>query len=271
MIGFRAAAAFGICAGCHSAMAAEQSPPAAGWTVTARGNGYLSPAYEGSSSLAPLATPSLSVRRAGTSAPFFAPDDSIGLALFDASWLKAGVAGKFKAARAVAGHPELKGLQSVDWTLEGGVFAELWPMEKLRTRIEVRRGFHGHEGVVGNVAADWVERIGPWTLSGGPRLAFANDRFMSTYYSVTPLQSQLSGVLPPYRAKAGLKSAGVAAAARYQWDRHWETMLYAQYDRLAANAARSPIVARVGSRDQYTAGLAVSYAFDIAPLGFGGM
>ena len=247
------------------ASAADKAAPPAnpGWTVTLRANGYLAPQYEGSKTLAPMAAPGFGLRRAGTEAAFSTPDDSISYALFDAGWLKAGPAGRFKSARRARDHNELAGLRDVDWTIEGGVFAEIWPMEKLRARVEALRNFHGPQGVDINSGVDWVEKTGAWTLALGPRLSIANDHFMRAYFSVTPAEALLSGNLGAYRAKSGIKSYGVAGSANYRWNQSWDTTFYGGYDRLAHAAAASPIVAKTGSRNQFTVGAIVAYSFDV--------
>ncbi|MCC2104647.1 MAG: MipA/OmpV family protein, partial [Hyphomicrobiales bacterium] len=127
-----------------AAFAAEPSPQ--GWTITLKANGGVSPAWEGSGALSPYLLPGLSVRRAGSPLSFSAPDDSAGFAIFDENWLKAGVVGKLKGPRRSAQHADLRGVHDIDWTVEAGLFAEFWPLEKLRARIEARHGFVGHHG-----------------------------------------------------------------------------------------------------------------------------
>lgn len=233
------------------------------WLVTVKGNLVASPSYPGASTLSALPYPSLSVRRAGTPESFSAPDDSISFALYDAGWLKAGPAGKFIGARRASDHPGLTGLRDVDWTIEAGGFVEYWPTEKLRTRVELRYGFHGHRGLVADAGADWVERIGAWTLSGGPRLKLASDRFASSYYTVTPAEAALNGRVTPYDAKGGLVSAGLAAAVSYNWTEQWRTTLHGRWDRLTGDAGRSPIPQQLGSRNQFTFGATIAYTFPV--------
>jgi outer membrane scaffolding protein for murein synthesis (MipA/OmpV family) len=247
----------------HAAVAQQAQSDPDDWIVTLKGRGYAYPAYPGASSMSLAALPGFSFRRAGTEAPFSAPDDNLSLALYDSDWLKAGPVGKFIDARTAADHAELHGLHTVDWTIEAGAFVEIWPMKQLRTRFEVRRGFNGQQGVEASAAADWVERRGAWTFSGGPRLAFANDRYMNAYFSVSPTEAALNGTVTPFAAHAGLRSAGLAVAATYQWNDAWSTTLYADYDRLTQDAAKSPITSKLGSPNQLMVGFIVSYAFGV--------
>ena len=48
----------------------------------------------------------------------------------------------------------------------------------------------------------------------------------------------------------------------YQLDRHWGLYGYAKYERLIADAADSPIVRTIGSRNQFSGGVALTFTFD---------
>lgn len=239
----------------------EMLMPPEGWTVTLKGNLLTAPSYPGAKENSILFYPSAGIRRAGTPATFSTPDQGVSLALFDAGWLKAGPVAAFVGARKSRDHAALSGLNDVDWTIEGGVFVELWPMEQLRTRIELRKGFHGHHGYVADFGADWVVKQGAWTFSAGPRLTLASDDFMRRYFGVNALESVASG-LPVYKVDGGVKSYGATLAAKYDWSKNFSTTLWGRYDRLVGDAGASPVLSRDGSRNQYTLGLIAAYSFD---------
>lgn len=232
------------------------------WTATVKGNFGASPAYSGSKDLSLYALPGVGFHKAGVEPGFSAPDDNISLALFDQGWLKAGPVGHFQAARSAKDHSELHGLKDVPWTLEAGVFVEAWTTPKLRARVEVMQGFHGHHGVVANAGLDYVEKIGKWTLSAGPRLTLADKHAMDKLFSISASEAAANGNVAQFSAKASLKSLGVAGAATYQWNKQWSTTAYARYDRLTGSAAASPITGKLGSRNQLTFGGIVAYSFD---------
>ena len=140
------------------------------------------------------------------------------------------------------------------WSVEPGVFIEVWPVERLRARAEVRYGFNGYNGVVGNIGLDGVQQFGRFTVSLGPRLAFGGTDFTSAYFSVTPFEAALNGRVTPFRARGGSTSAGVLGALTYKWSEQWATTVYAGYDRLTGDAADSPITRRLGSQDQFKVG-----------------
>lgn len=244
------------------AVAADEN--SSGWTITLKANGGLSPAWEGSKDLSPYLLPGLSIRRAGTPLTFSAPDDSPGFTIYDEGWLKAGVVGKLKGPRSSVEHTELKGVHDIDWTIEAGLFAEFWPMEKLRARVEVRRGLIGHHGDIVDLSADWVERRGRWTISAGPRLSLADTRYMDKLFGANAAEAGLNGHIGAYRAEGGPKLVGLAGAVSYEWSKSWTTTVYARYNRLVGSASASPLVDKLGSRNQLTIGAIVAYSFDWA-------
>ena len=248
------AALFGFMTGC---VQAEEM-----WTATIKGNFGAAPDYAGSKDLSLYALPGVGFHKAGIEPGFSAPDDNISLALFDQGWLKAGPVGHFSGARSAKDHSELHGLKDVPWTLEAGVFVEAWATPKLRARVEVMQGFHGHHGVVANAGLDYVEKIDKWTLSAGPRLTLADRHAMDKLFTISASEAAANGTVTLYSAKASLKSVGVAGAVTYQWNKQWSTTAYARYDRLTGAAAQSPITAKPGSKNQLTVGGIVAYSFD---------
>jgi len=133
----------------------------------------------------------------------------------------------------------------------------------LRTHAELRQGFGGHHGVVGELMADAVVRASrQLTLSAGPRLTLASTSALASYFSITASQAAASG-LPAFDAKGGVHAAGVGAQARYLWTPQWGTHIFVEYERLVGDARRSPLVTQRGSANQWTFGFGVTYAFDV--------
>lgn len=231
------------------------------WVVTINGNGVVAPRYPGAKTFGFVGYPSLSFRRASTPKAFTAPDDNISFALYDNGMFRAGPTGKFVNSRRAADSRELAGLRDVDWTIEAGGFVELWPMPKLRTRVDLRRGMHGHQGLVADVGADYVERLDAWTLSAGPRASFGNGAFARTYFSVSPAEAIANGRITPYVATGGITSIGWTTAVSYAFSTEWQATAFAHVDHLTMAATRSPIVRVLGSQQQFTFGLKLSYSF----------
>lgn len=240
------------------------STPAKGWIITLGGSFEMGPKYDGANSIGPSFMPSISWRRAGEEAGFSAPDDGLDFALYETDRFSVGVVGNYRAGRYVSSNGKLFGLRDVPWSIEAGAFAEFWLVpDRLRTRIEVRQGFNGHHGVVADLSADWVERFGSFTFAVGPRLSLASAPFMRRQFGILPYEATFNGLVTPYKPGGGAKSVGLASSLEYAWSPSLSTTLFARYDRLVGDAANSPLVDKLGQRNQFSVGIGASYSFNV--------
>ncbi|MFC3135094.1 MipA/OmpV family protein [Microbaculum marinum] len=158
--------------------------------------------------------------------------------------------------------PALIGLGNVDAAFELGLKAA-YEVDHWGAYAALRQGFGGHEGLVGEAALYGVWRpVDQFVLRVGPDVSYATSEYFDTYFSVTPTQSFLSG-LPVYNAGSGFKSVGIQGLAVYSLTEKVDLHFRAGYDRLVSGAADSPIVTTAGSRDQFTAGMGISYRIDL--------
>lgn len=162
--------------------------------------------------------------------------------------------------RSVSSSPELVGLNTIGTAVELGVAAR-YQIGSFRVTGALRRGFGGHQGFRGELGADAIYKpTEQLTLYGGPRLNFADSRFMNTYFGVTAAEA--SATFPATVASGGLMSAGIEAGLRYQVNDLWAVEATAGWSRLTGSAASSPITAQ-GSKNQYSLSLGVVRRFDI--------
>jgi outer membrane protein len=237
---------------------------APGYTVTLGADARMMPKFEGSDHSEFIPVPMFDVRPMGTPARFTAPRDGLGVAVYEVGQFNFGPVLHLEFARKVRSDPALTGLGDVKWAVEAGGFAEFWPVDWLRARLELRKGFAGHHGVILDQAVDAIVPLNTmWTLSGGPRMRVSDASGNSRYFDITPEQSLTSG-LPAFDAKAGVRSVGAGSKVRYQLSPQWATHAYLEYDRLVGDAAESPLVTQRGSPNQTTLGAGVTYSFDIA-------
>jgi outer membrane protein len=167
----------------------------------------------------------------------------------------------FRAKRKSSDYAEINGLRDVGASLElgGGV---AYTVANFRGFADLRYGVTGHKGIVGEAGLDVLAKpMDKLSVYGGPRVSFANTRYMDSYFSVTPAESVASG-LAAFSAKGGLKSVGVEIGGRYQHDDNWAVESAATWNRLVADAGKSP-VAIAGSRDQFTVKLGLVRKFHI--------
>lgn len=221
----------------------------------------LRPEYIGAegSKLAPLWD--LDLARGTEPFSFEAPDDSFGFPLVSSGGFSAGPAASIEGSRknSEVGAPVGK----VATTFEAGGFAQYDVSDSFRLRAELRKGIGGHDGLVGALGADYIWREGDrYVLSIGPRLLFSDARYQRSYFGVGPDASAATG-LPMYRPDGGFHAVAVTSGLSYQFTPRWGVFGFARYERLTGDAAKSPIVRELGSRNQLSGGLGLSYAFTI--------
>jgi outer membrane protein len=244
---------------------AQFAPSTTTWYVTVGGWGVFAPEYMGSDSLTFTGRPILSWRKEGGRDWLSMPNDGLGIALIETDTFRAGPVGSVRFARDIdINQRGFDRVGSIETSVEAGAFAEYWPAQWLRTRLEVRYGMIGAGGIVADLTADAVFRPdSQWTFAFGPRLSLASGNYMDDYFGVTAAQAAATG-LTTYEAGSGLHSYGVGAFARYRMTPQWTTYASAEYARLAGSATDSPIVNdRHGSPDQFTVGLGLSYTFAV--------
>lgn len=256
-----------------AAVAADLTPapqptaPFEGWVFTLGVGPEVLTAFPGSRAVTIWPTGTFAYQRPNAPPPFTSPDDGLSLALLDLNWLKAGPVGRVVPQRGLSnGNGAFFGLPNVDTTVELGGFLELWLSDNLRTRLEVRQGVNGHQGLDANVEIDAVERYGPFTFALGPRLALGDDQYMRAYFSVTPAEAIANGKIYPYHAYGGVTSFGGFGSIKYQFTPAWGATLFGGYDRLMNSAAASPIPNRLGSLNEFSAGVIVSYSFSLSSV-----
>lgn len=193
---------------------------------------------------------------------FGAPDDSPSIALLSKDRFSIGPAGNIEGRRRESdvGAP----VGSVPRTFEAGAFAQYLVGDSIRLRAELLKGINGHEGLVGTVGADKIWRDGDrYVVSIGPRVLFSDARYQRAYFGVTPAASLATG-LPTYRPGGGVHAVAVASGATYALNSRWGVFGYARYERLVGDAAKSPIIRELGSRNQLSGGIGLNYTFTLS-------
>ncbi len=190
---------------------------------------------------------------------FEAPDESFGFGVLKTGNLVFGPAINLEGSRKA--DDVGANLPKVGFTVEAGAFAQYALSERVRLRAEIRKGIGGHGAWIGNVGADFVKRdADKWLFSVGPRITVASRKYQQAYFGVSPSASQSSG-LPAYEADGGLMAVGLASGYLRQLTPRWGISTYAKYDRLVEDAARSPVIRSLGSRNQLHGGLGLTYTF----------
>lgn len=221
------------------------------------------PQFEGANRLTFLPFPMIQFSLGPPVRRFSGTRDSISVSVFDNKFVRLGPAVGFRFLRRERDFSALRGLGSVSFAAEPGAFLDVFPLDFLRLRAEVRRGFGGHQAWLADFSADaFLEIVPGWTLSGGPRLSLAGAEFNRAYFGINGVQAANSG-LPFFRPGGGVKSWGAGGALAWQVNPALTATGYFEYERLVDEVADSPLVRLRGSPDQFTFGLRLSYSFDL--------
>ena len=156
-------------------------------------------------------------------------------------------------------YSQIAGLNDIDAALElGGKVG--YRFGAFNVFATLRHGFGGHDGLIGEAGLDYTFRPTEITeIAIGPRVSYANDDYMRTYFGVTPVEQARSG-LRAYDPGGGVKGYGFQVSGRYEFTPVWTLVASLAYEKLTGDAADSPIV-QVGDDDQFTARLGLTYKF----------
>jgi outer membrane protein len=192
---------------------------------------------------------------------FEAPDDNFDIRLYNKDGLSFGPVAAYEAGRRNRDFGERVG--KVPSTIEAGAFAQYQVSEMFRLRGEVRHGIGGHNGLIASLGADAVWRDGDrYVISAGPRVNFSNSRYQREFFGVSAERSLLTG-LDEYDPDGGIHSIGATSGVNFQLTGPIGVFGFARYERLVGDAGKSPIVRELGSRGQASAGLGLTYTFNL--------
>lgn len=232
-----------------------------GWTVTVGGGAQIAPKFYGSEDYAIFPLPNFGLRREGEPVPFESPDESFGIGLLGRdSAFDFGPVARMVSKREEddVGAP----VGNVGTSIEVGGFVQTFIGQNFRLRGELRQAISGHDGLVGDIAADFIFRNGDETIfSIGPRARWADGDFHDAYFGV-PVAIPAAG-LTAYNPGSGFYSVGARAGLTQRLGRNWGLFGYVGYDRLIGDAADSPIVRQLGSRDQLSGGGGLFIEFNV--------
>ena len=237
---------------------------AEGWIFTLGAQVGVSPPYEGANRDILEPGPTFDLRPASAPERFTPPDGGTTVALLSNKYVEIGPVVRFRYERGDSG--ELQGFDKIKWAAEPGLYMDLWPASWLRLRVEGRKGVTGHIGWVGDAGLDLVYTGKRWDASIGPRFGWGDQRYMQTYFGVTPLEAARSPMISEaYAPDAGQRYTGLETAVSYHITRRLHVVADVGYQRLVKTAADSPIVRLAGSPDQYMSSVGFRYSFGRMP------
>ena len=253
-------AAIGGIALAGAAGAAQAAEPVTffGYILNASVSGQYAPTYEGGKHFTEFPGGSLAITKPWDFDAFTPPDDAASLGLLNTKHVQFGAAVSLRENR--YNDDELQGMRSIGWALMGGGYMNIWPTHWIRIHVEGLKGLTSESGVVVNTGMDFVHHPKNWNLSIGPRYSWGDAKFNNTYFGVIPGEAAASPYIhTAYEPGAGSHYAGVEAMAEYKWRPRWRLTFNANYNRLLARDADSPLVRQIGTPNQYGVGAGLRF------------
>jgi len=247
-----------------AALELPRTPTPESWQITLGAAPVVSPVYSGSQDYGFSIYPDIRLRYEDK---FFASiPEGMGYNVINTKEWKSGPLIKLRFGRKedtggsiflISGETDaLKGMGDIDPAGEAGGFVE-YRSREWGTRLEIRQGFGGHDGLIGDINLNYFNKVGSMRYTLGPRMTVATDGFTNTYYGVSQEQSKASGY-SFYEAGNGLVSIGFGASAIMPLAPQWNLGVFAGYDYLMDEASQSPLVEQAS---QFSLIGSISYRF----------
>lgn len=228
------------------------------WHLTIGGGALYQPSYLGSDHYDVDPLPLFDLRYADKF--FLSTRDGLGANLLESSNWRAGPVLKYRMARDQDDDDALRGMGDVDAAGEAGAFVH-YDLRPFKLGAEIRQGFGGHDGVVGDLFANWSTKLSEsLMLTAGPRATVASKDFTQTYFGVSAGQSARTGYRQ-YNPDGAYMSYGLGANLTYMVTDRLSVGGFAGVDRIAGDAADSPLVDQAGSPTQARVGVTLGYSF----------
>lgn len=186
--------------------------------------------------------------------------------LIDSPSWQAGPMLNYRFGRSDVKDPVVNSMSDIDGTVEGGAFASYSYLNtdgipwRLRVGISLMTDLGDRYDGLSSTAwgSFWMPLSHTVFVGVGGGASFGSASFMQTYYGITPADSLASG-LPEYSPGGGVRNYFLWPAVIWQFDKNWAVGGMLFYQRLAGDAADSPIVTERGSEHQLTGGVGLGY------------
>lgn len=234
------------------------------WTFRIGAGGLFQPEYEGSDKyeISPVPMVMVSYRDL-----VFLRGPTLGVNAF--TWkgarpgdkLQLGPLIRYQPGRDQDDSDALRGMGNIDAAAELGIFVT-YSTGPWSTGLTVFRDVSdSHDGLTARLTAGNRLPLGPrLQLRSEIATTWADENYTETFFGVTAAQSARSG-LRQYQPGSGFKDAGITFDLDYNLTESWGVTGRLGYKRMLGDAADSPLVKDVGSANQFTSGMFVSYKF----------
>jgi len=164
----------------------------------------------------------------------------------------------------------VKNMSDIDDTIEGGVTAYgTWilgndPRHRVTAGADALWDLgDASGGYSSNVFARyWAPVSRAIDVGVAGNFQYSDENFNDTYFGVSAADSTASG-LPTFNADSGVTSYSIMPMAMIHLSREWHVGVGFRYQKLAGDAADSPIVEDRGDDSQWVGGIGLVYSWDL--------
>jgi outer membrane protein len=237
------------------------------WDITIGGGAILKPSYEGGKDHIVDPLPYFDASWYDTSGHermFISVEDGAGIDILSTGKWSAGPLLFWRPGRGVSDSGDLRGLDYVESSFQGGAFLEYDPHECCDVFLRVRHDMLSDSNgtfvdIGGEVNAPIAEKH--WYAGLKVVSTWANNPGLQPMFGITPSQSSASG-LAGYTPKSGVKDVEFQPSLTYQFNESWATQVFMNYERLLGPASDSPLIRDRGTPDQLSGGLLLLFHFN---------
>ena len=229
------------------------------WSIMLGGLTTVRPKYIGSDQYKVNGYPLIDIKYKNIS--FLNYQEGLGINLLYAPSFRVGIAFNYYGSRDADDSDQLHGLSDIDAGVNIGVFGNV-SFGKIYAKLKVRQDISSnHDGLIisGRLGykTSLTEKLRVNVNTG---ISFANEDYMNTYFGISNIQSSASG-LSQFNAGSSIKDFEGGLNFIYPVYKNWTALAFTKYVRLLNDAANSPLVKIVGSKNQIKICFGVAYRF----------
>jgi len=246
----------------QSAIEVDNAPTVVGLLVGA------APDYLGSKEYKGIAAPFLKYTLDGTYQYLLLRGTELSINLINHPSFRFGPVLNYRPERSSVENSRVDRMETIDGAIEGGAFVGFECIDKSNPRrrflttltwtADMSGVYNGW--LVTGLVRGWQPIAKQWdiglTLSG----TYGDSAYTGKYFGVDSIDA-IRAPFPRYNASAGFRDVSVTPAIVYHVNQNWHIAGGVRYMRLLGDAADSPIVDTVGSKDQFIFGAGVLYSW----------
>jgi len=187
--------------------------------------------------------------------------EGLGINLLYAPSFRVGIAFNYYGSRDQNDSDKLQGLSDINGGVNVGAFGNV-SFGKFYAKLKIRQDIsNNHNGLIISGRLGYKTSLTKkLRVNLNIETTFANEDYMDTYFGISNIQSSASG-LSQFNAGSSIKDFTGGLNFIYPVYKNWTALAFTKYARLINDAASSPLVKVLGSKNQLKLNLGIAYRF----------